>query len=63
MQEDSQQQPSPPPPPAKEMQGNTQQMEVLQETYLKLVEIGGPDSKAALEIKRTMEHHSNRLTP
>eukprot|EP00973_Karenia_brevis_P079009 10964270-Karenia_brevis.AAC.1 len=45
------------------MQGNTQQMEVLQETYLKLVEIGGPDSKAALEIKRTMEHHSNRLTP
>eukprot|EP00973_Karenia_brevis_P032628 4505027-Karenia_brevis.AAC.1 len=51
MKVDSQQQhtPSPPPPPAQEMQDNTQQMQILQETYLKLVEIGGPDSKAALE--------------
>eukprot|EP00973_Karenia_brevis_P082650 11456412-Karenia_brevis.AAC.1 len=63
MNDDSQQQPPQPPPPAREMQCNSQQLEVLQDTYEKLVSIGGPDSKAALEIKRALEHQSNRLTP
>eukprot|EP00973_Karenia_brevis_P046674 6475149-Karenia_brevis.AAC.1 len=65
MKADTEQQhtPSPPPPPAQEMQDNTQQMQILQETYQKLVQVGGPDSKAALEVKRAVDHHSTRITP
>eukprot|EP00973_Karenia_brevis_P048201 6689559-Karenia_brevis.AAC.1 len=45
------------------MQTTTEELKVLQASYAQIVQLSGESSPAALNLKKLLESHSNKLTP